>query len=200
MRPSRITQGDHSLRLACERGRMFEPSASMRNRDTKACGRQHRKRALTRVEMNAKRAIGQRAGIVVVERPVGQLLQAAPVGVDGHQMPVRFPTRDRALVGPVGEIDSLAIEIGHGVAGDTVAGVEQCGHLGPADGSSRLATRGISSIAHTPAWLKLRVQDVAVVVRGMVWVTFDEEDPAQPLQVRIAEHQPALGDAGVAIE
>ena len=60
-----------------------------------------------------------------MERPIGQLSQVAAVGVHDHQVPIRGPVRHRTLIGPVCEIDLSRIEIGHGVTGNSVGGVEQ---------------------------------------------------------------------------
>ena len=61
MRPSSITLGANSERLAKESGRTPEPSRSMR-KSTAACGRQQRKRTLQRVEMNAMPPSGNGVG------------------------------------------------------------------------------------------------------------------------------------------
>ena len=190
--------GDHSLRLAKESGRRFWPSASMR-KSTKACGRQQRKRARQRVEMKASPPSANGTGVIVVERPVGQLLGLAPAHADRHQVPVAILSGRRTLVGPVGEVDPFGVEIGHRIAGDAQARVEE---------RDELRVLGLEAAAHArdfqdadpAARPELRVEDVAIVVRREIGMSLDEEDPLEAGQVRVAEHQPALGRAGVEIE
>ena len=75
-------------------------------------------------------------------------------------------------------------------------GVEQRGQLRLPRRQAALRARDLQH-AHAAARLALRIEDVAVVVRRLVGMPLDEQDALQRRQVRVAQDQPPLGQAGL---